>query len=126
MKIFRRTNNNPMMTRLLICLMILPQFRERNRINPFADTKTQATSSETKTKINGYNSDATSNKRPFMKKNAVIVQTQTNIRINGHATRHFQKPNAAEYTSPGTKGQVTLQYGSIRIASGRKLILHTA
>ena len=57
-----------------------------------------------------------------MKKNETIIHTQVSIRINGHNTLHFQQPNAAEYTPPETNGQVTLQYGSTRIASGSKLM----
>ena len=122
MTIFRRTNSNFMLTLLKIWLMILPQFRERNIINHFADRNTQATSLETTKKINGSNPYATLNKCLLMTKNVTIVQTQASIRVNGHNTQHFQNPNTAEYTTPETYGQVTLQYRSIRIASGRKLM----
>ena len=84
MTIFRRTNSNPMMTLLKIWLMILPQFRERNIINHFADRNTQATSLETTTQINGSNSYATLNKCLPMTKKVTMAQSQASIRMNDH------------------------------------------
>ena len=122
MTIFRRTNSKPMMTLLTIWWTISLHFREENMITHFADRNTRATFLETTTKINGLNPGTKLNNCLHMTKNIPTVPSRASININDYNNRHFQKPNAAEYTTPDMNGQVTLQYGSIRIASGRKLM----
>ena len=122
MTIFRRTNSKSMMTLLIIWWTILLHFREENMTTHFADRNTRATFLETTTKINGLNPDTKLINCLHMTKNRPTVPSRASININDYNNRHFQKPNAAEYTTTDTNGQVTLQYGSIRIASGRKLM----